>query len=190
MLKLLKSEIMHDKHSFKLVDSVQDIFSKPGHLVFIIALLLFTMVNAHVSDGTKSTSYANSDSRILGEATSIEANDPENQLLMYKLSVQSLVVPYIEQRVGYLSSLERRHLAELDRDEWRGIIQQTQNEVMDLVVPARFKDTHLLIVAALMEEGSIIENLADFDLSSFEAVSKSWSDILIRNSWLNERQAL
>lgn len=190
MHNFLKDKAMHDKHSFKLVDSVQDIFSKPGHLVFLVALLLFTMINVNVTNGPVSTGNINSSSVVLGEATSIEANDPENQVVMYKLSIQNLVVPYIEQRINYLTSLESEELTDLDRNDWRGIIKQTQNAILALTVPVRFKDTHLIIVSVLMEEGSVLEQSAAYEVLDFDATSISWEDILLRNSWLNELQAL
>lgn len=190
MLNYLKSQPLEEKQSFKLVGSAQDTFSRPGELIFIVALLLFTMVNASVSKGPVSTSNSRSDAMVLGEAISIEANDPENQLKMYKLSIQNLVVPYLEQRFEYLSSLEQGSFTESERRNWQGIVKQTQKELLKLVVPSRFKDTHLLIVAVLLEEISIIENPIDLDISKFDNANNSWQDILLRNTWLNEREAL
>lgn len=183
---------MDEAHSFKLVGRAQDIIKNPGHMLLLAAMLGLAMVNAHVSNQFTAGRAAPDEaaSMVLGEATSSENTDQENLLNMYRLSMQSLLIPYLEQRSIYLGELEQDGLVDGQRSDWLGLAQQAQSQVSDVLVPTRHKDTHLLVVAALLEDIAVLEanSIIDLDTGLFGSATARWSDILSGNQWLNDRQ--
>ena len=169
-----------DYKSFRVYGKVGDLLIDPAKLILLAGLVLVNAISLNISQTYLQPGFS-SQSKVLGEAISETVTADQ---AIYKLSIKSLVASYLNRRSDYLYNNSSLDLSSDQILSWQDLLELTQDQVMKLRVPSRYKELHLSIVAILTQEQQMLAYLEN-NIIDLAHISRLWEKVLSEYPWLN-----
>ncbi len=159
--------------------SQQELFVKyHGRQIVSLGVLVWLVVMAQAI-WQKANFFSAYSGQVMGAAVVQTMSHPgkpldnaQHRLLKYQARLKLILQDYLQQR----SRFERPH------QDWIFLINNVRHKIMQLDVPAAYRELHLSAVMILDAEKTAVQNS---DLDAIDQNSQQWEELLEKFFWLN-----